>query len=124
MIDTNFKIEDKIINNEDRYITMNKGDTLAFGVAVEDQNGEPLDVDTMYFVARKNYNDVSAVFEKSIDDGIERKAQGLYTVRVSPADTASADVGLYYYSLRCGLDNDVYTVIKGVLEIDPIVKES
>ena len=126
MISTNFKIEDKIINNEDKYITMNKGDTLAFGVIIEDQNGAPLDVDTMSFVARKNYDDTMAIFEKTIGDGIERDSEGTYKVRVSPYDTDrdGVAVGLYYYSLRCGLNDDVYTVIKGVLEIDPIVSES
>ena len=39
---TNFKMEDT-------YITMVKGDTLAFGVEFEDQSGNPIDIDTAYF---------------------------------------------------------------------------
>ena len=123
MINSNYMIEDRFISNQDKYITMVKGDTVSFGVIVEDQEGTPIDVDTIVFVCKKNYNDVNSVFEKTLGDGIERKEEGTYVVRVAPADTASAEPGLYYYNLRVGLDGDKYTVMKGVLEIDPVVTD-
>lgn len=116
-----FKIEDQVINMADTYITMVKGDTLSFGISIIDNNGEPLDVDGATFVAKKNYNDVSAVFEKTLSDGITRLDAGVYSVRVAPADTADNEAGRYYYGFRVMIGNDVYTLMRGVLELEPEV---
>ena len=120
-VDKNFILEDRIINMEDRYITMVKGDTLSFGIELQDQYGAWVDVDSATFVAKKNYTDSIALFEKTLENGITRDAAGRYCVRVAPDDTADAEAGCYYYGLRVGKNNDVYTVMRGILELEPEV---
>ena len=116
-----FKIEDQVINMADTYITMVRGDTLSFGFELQDQYGNPIDIDGAVFVAKKNYNDVSAVFEKTLGSGIEKLADGVYTVRVAPEDTADNEAGRYYYGFRVIIDDDVFTLMRGVLELEPEV---
>lgn len=120
-IDKNFIIEDRCINMADRYITMVKGDTLAFGVEITDQLGAWLDIDDATFICKKNYTDALAVFEKTLGDGIEKVSDGHYSVRVAPEDTDDAEAGLYYYGFRVTKNNDVYTIMRGILELAPEV---
>jgi hypothetical protein len=116
-----FKIEDRCINMADRYITMVKGDTLAFGVELIDQFEQPIDIDDAVFVAKKNYTDADAVFEKTLGDGIEKISDGVYTVRVAPEDTADNEAGRYYYGFRVMLNGDVFTIMRGIIELEPEV---
>ena len=120
-IDKNFIIEDRCINMADRYITMIKGDTLSFGVEITDQLGAWLNIDGATFICKKNYTDVTAVFEKELNSGITKDSDGHYTVRVAPSDTSSAEPGLYYYAFRVTKGSDVYTIMRGIFEIDPEV---
>ena len=108
---TNFSMEDKII-------TMVRGDTLSFGVELVDREGNPLDVETAFFTCKKNYTDEGNVFKKSIGSGITRMDAGQYTVRVAPEDTASIEAGKYFYDFQVGLNSDVFTIMKGVLNIE------
>lgn len=116
-----FKIEDRCINMADRYITMVKGDTLAFGVELIDQFEQPIDIDDAVFVAKKNYTDAEAVFEKTLGDGIEKISDGVYSVRVAPEDTADNEAGRYYYGFRVMLNGDVFTIMRGIIELEPEV---
>lgn len=120
-VDKNFIIEDRCINMADRYITMVKGDTLSFGVEITDIEGAWLDIDAATFICKKNYTDVTAVFTKTLGSGITKASDGHYVVRVAPADTSGAEAGLYYYAFRVTKGSDVYTIMKGILELDPEV---
>lgn len=123
-VDKNFILEDRCINMADRYITMVKGDTLAFGVEIQDQYGAWMDIDDAIFVARKTYNDVTAVFEISLNNGIVKESAGHYSVRVAPEDTASAEAGRYFYQFRVMKNNDAYTIMRGIIELEPEVSGS
>lgn len=95
-------------------LTMVKGDTLAFGVEIE---GLTTDLSTAYFSVKKNTTDEEYVFQKSLSDGITKVETGKYRVRVAPADTKDEDLGTYFYDLQIGLGDDIYTVMRGKLEI-------
>ena len=111
MTRTNFKMEHE-------YITMTRGDTLSFGIEIDDQNGEALDIDDAYFTCKQNYTDDENVFQKSIGDGITRADAGQYIVRIAPEDTESIEAGKYFYDMQVGMNGDVFTIMKGVLEIE------
>lgn len=113
IIRTNFKCENS-------YITMVQGDTLSFGMELYDENGNVFDtdLDEAYLTCKQNYTDNANVFQKSLDDGITKIDDGKYTVRVAPDDTKDVEAGKYFYDLRIGVNSDVFTVLKGVLEID------
>ena len=112
---TNFKFL-----NEDKYITMTRGDTFSFGIELLDENGEAFTTDlaSAFFTCKHNHTDVANVFRKSLGDGISKIANGQYAVRVAPADTEDIEAGKYFYDLQIGVNSDVFTILKGVLEIE------
>lgn len=109
---TNFRMEDN------KFITMIKGDTLSFSVEIEDQNGNLIDVDSAYFSCKKNITDDVYLFQKVLGTGITRTEAGKYAVRVRPDETANAEAGKYFYDFQVGKNGDVFTVLKGILEIE------
>lgn len=107
---TNFKMENK-------NITMTKGDTLAFNVEVTDQNGELIEFDSAYFTCKKMSTDDENIFQKSLGDGITF-LDDCYVVRVAPEDTKYIEAGRYFYDMEIGVGDDIFTIIKGLLEIE------
>lgn len=118
-----FKIEDRCINMADKYITMVKGDTLSFGIELADETGAPVDITDAVFIARKTYNATASVFEKTLGNGITKVDDGIYSVRVAPEDTADNDAGRYYYQFKVMKNSDVYTIMRGIIELEPEVEE-
>ena len=110
---TNFKFEDS-------YITMTKGDTLSFGLELYDGNGEAFtdDLASAFFTCKQNYTDSANVFQKSLGNGITKADDGQYIVRVAPEDTIGMEAGKYFFDLQIEVDSDVFTMLKGVLEIE------
>ena len=100
----------------DYKLTLVKGDTLAFGFEVE---GITADLDTAVFSCKANPADDTALFEKDLDDGISKVSTGKYRVRVDPDDTSDIEAGRYWYKLTIGLNDDVFTILKGALIIEP-----
>lgn len=109
---TNFRLF-----NEDEYLTMTKGDTVCFGMEIDGLN-QPLD--SAYFTCKKRPTDSETVFQKTLGDGIMVVDEEYltYSVRIAPEDTRNVEAGMYYYDLQIGVNDDIYTVLKGVLEIE------
>lgn len=102
---------------------MVRGDTFAFGIEYTFDDNTTQDLDTCYFSCKKNADDENYVFQKSIDAGISKAGDNKYRVRVAPLDTASLDIGNYFYDLQIGLNNDIFTVLKGILKIEREITE-
>ena len=110
-------------NMADENITMVKGDTLSFNVILKDKEGNAVTADSAYFTCRKNISS-NPVFQKSLGNGITQ-SDGVMTVRVAPADTASIYMGgMFLYDFQIGIGSDKYTLMKGVLEIEQEVTTS
>ncbi len=107
---SNFKMENK-------NITMVRGDTLSFNVEVTDADGEIIEVDSAYFTCKKISTDDSNVFKKALGAGITQDEDGM-TVRVAPEDTRNVNAGQYFYDMQIGIGQDIFTILKGVLEIE------
>lgn len=103
---------------EDEYITMTRGDTLSFGMEIKDDSGSGVDLDTAYMTCKKSFTDETNIFKKSLEEGITKVGDGQYAVRVAPEDTKDVAVGKYFYDLEIGVNGDVFTVKKGVLELE------
>lgn len=99
----------------DTNIKMVRGDTLAFGLEFEYLSQ---DLDACYFSCKTSYSATDYVFQKSLGDGISKVEDGQYRVRVAPEDTANVTAGHYYYDLQIEVNSDVYTLMKGALEIE------
>lgn len=98
----------------DTNISMVRGDTLAFGVEFVDLDQ---DIETAFFSCRRSHEE-DLLFQKSLEDGITKVDETHYTVRVAPEDTRNLDAGKYYYDFEVGLNGDIFTILKGVLEIE------
>ena len=112
---TNFKFL-----NDDKYITMTRGDTLSFGIELLDENDEAFTTNlaSAFFTCKHNHTDATNIFRKSLGNGITRTGTGQYVVRVAPNDTKDVEAGKYFYDLQIGINSDVFTILKGVLEIE------
>lgn len=105
-------------NMQDENITMVIGDTLSFNVFVSDREGNPVMVDSAAFTCKKVVNDATGIFQKDLEDGITQDDTGMITVRVAPEDTASLYAGLYFYDMEIGVDDDIFTLLRGVLTLE------
>ena len=102
----------------DKNLKMVRGDTLAFGIEFEFDDGSIQDLDTCYFSCKQNPDDTNYIFQKSLTDGISKVANNQYRVRVAPEDTQNIELGNYYYDLQIGLNTDIFTIVKGVLKVE------
>ena len=99
----------------DNNMNMVRGDTLSFGMEFVDFDQ---DLETAFFTCKKNYDDEQPVFQKSLGNGITKIETGKYVVRIAPEDTKDIDAGKYYYDLEIGANSDIFTILKGVLDIE------
>lgn len=98
---------------------MVKGDTMAFGLEIEyDEN--PQSLEEVYFSC-KSIGDDKLLFKKALNDGISLvKSDGnklYYRVRIAPQDTKKLEIGRYHYDLEIRANGDVYTILRGILNI-------
>lgn len=110
---TNFHMEQK-------YIRMVKGDTLSFGIQIMDEEGNPFtqELDHACFTCVSFNTENKFLFQKTLADGISKVGDGEYCVRVAPEDTKYAKYGKYFYDLEIGVNNDVFTIMRGILELE------
>ena len=98
-----------------------RGDTLSFAFSVEyDENPQELEKAT--FTCRKNIDDSTPVFQKTLNNGItlvkKERNKLFYVVRIAPEDTKDIDAGRYFYDLSIELNDDVFTIFHGMLIIE------
>ena len=93
-----------------------RGDSLTFAFVVNDSTGEPLVVTEAYFSCKANTDDLEYVFQKDLSDGIEL-VNDRYNVRIAPEDTENLVAGIYYYDLEVVIDEDVYTLMIGKIDL-------
>lgn len=99
-------------------LEMTKGDTFSFGVEIVDLGQE---IEEAYFTVKNNYDDLS-LFQKSLDNGISLDHidgnNYYYTVRIAPEDTENLEPKKYYYDFEIRLNDDVFTILKGILDLE------
>lgn len=105
--------------------TIVKGDTLAFNIQLYDKNGNAFSetIENIKMACKEDYETEAVEFEKTLGDGISSTGVGQYCVRVSPSDT-DINVGRYVYDIRLKISGDVYTVMRGMIEIQADVSNN
>lgn len=93
-------------------INMARGDTCSFGLEFE---GLGQDLDSAFLTVKKNALDESPLFQKSLGEGISKKSDGVYIVRIAPEDTVELDAGQYAFDLQISVNTDVFTIMLGVI---------
>lgn len=91
-----------------------RGDSLIFSFQV---TGLSSPIESVTFSCKETSKDTNYVFQKTLDDGIESMEEGIYTVRVAPEDTKGLSIRKYSYDLEITIDQDVYTLMLGYLEL-------
>lgn len=102
-----------------------KGDTFSIGIEIEFDES-PQQLDSAYFTCKSIINN-EMCFQKSLGDGISYVKQDgnklYYRVRVEPGDTKVLEPGNYYYDLQICENEDIYTILKGILTIRSEITE-
>lgn len=96
-------------------INMVRGDTLSFGLDFENLDQ---DLTSAFFSVKVNATDDDYVFQKSLNDGIEKVNDNEYIVRVAPEDTAELEAGNYHFDLQIEANGDVFTIMIGILVLE------
>lgn len=102
-------------------IKMVRGDTLSFALKVDFDN-DAQNLDTAFFSCKTNYDDFDYIFRKSLNDGIwiieSDEKSVIYGIRVAPIDTKTLEPGNYFYDFQIGINQDIFTIQKGLLKIE------
>ena len=96
-------------------IKMVKGDTESFGFELEGVEN----LDAAYFSCKRNSQDENYLFQKSLNNGITKRAEKQYVVRITPDNTALLEPGQYWYDLEISKNGDIFTIFRGVLDLLP-----
>ena len=95
-------------------LSMVKGDSASFALEMESYE---FDLSHAFFTCRNGlYGE--QIFQKSLGNGIVKEADGLYTVIIAPYDTENVEAGEYYYDFEISYNGDVWTILKGILDIE------
>lgn len=96
-------------------IKMVKGDTESFGFELEGVEN----LDAAYFSCKRNSQDENYLFQRSLNNGITKRAENQYVVRITPDNTALLEPGQYWYDLEISKNGDIFTIFRGILELLP-----
>lgn len=96
-------------------IKMVKGDTQSFGFELEGVEN----LDAAYFSCKRNSQDENYLFQKSLNNGITKRTENQYVVRITPDNTALLEPGQYWYDLEISKNGDIFTIFRGILELLP-----
>jgi len=96
-------------------IKMVKGDTESFGFELEGVEN----LDAAYFSCKRNSQDENYLFQKSLNNGITKRAENQYVVRINPDNTALLEPGQYWYDLEISKNGDIFTIFRGILDLLP-----
>lgn len=102
-------------------IEMVKGDTMMFNFQLVGVGKQ--DLRNIRFTVRDHYDNDEVLFKCDLDDHItlvdhnKETDTRTYCVRVAPAKTETISIGRYYYDLELNIEDDIYTLMKGHLDI-------
>ena len=96
-------------------LSMIRGDTFSFDLVLSDLDGSS--IRSVFFTVKRKAADTDVVLQKTLENGISLLEETTYRVRVAPEDTTGVAAGKYAYDLQIGVENDVYTVLMGTLQI-------
>lgn len=102
-------------NYSNKNFKMVVGDTESFGFEITGVSG----IDSAFFSCKRESQDTSYLFQKSLGNGIEQRENNRFVVRVAPEDTQNLSPGQYYYDLEVGANGDVFTILRGILTLVP-----
>jgi len=100
-----------------------RGDTKNFQFKLEDINGQAIVLgngDALYLTVKKNYNTTTALFQKTIGNGIVY-IDGFYKVTINSTDTNNLSYGGYVFDIQVISNEIVKTILLGTITLTPEV---
>lgn len=101
----------------EKNIDLTRGDSWGFNFEITASDDSQVTLDACYFSCKEHPDDDEYIFQKSLDNGITALSGGGYYVKIEPADTENLEQNKYYYDLEATIGGDVYTFLKGKLNI-------
>ena len=99
--------------------TLVRGDSLQFRLNFIDTETEP---DALYFTLKDKSSDTTVIFQKSLDNGIEKvEDQISYDFYITHNDTKDLKINNYIYQILSLYGSDYETLVEGKLIITPEV---
>lgn len=99
-------------------LEMTRGDTFSFGLEIVDLGQA---ISSAYLTVKNNYDD-EPLFQKTLGNGIELEhidgEDYYYTIRIAPEDTENLEPKKYYYDFEINVNDDTFTILKGILDIE------
>lgn len=103
-------MDNTITRNFDKY----RGDTFAIRIKPTDSEYVP---DELHLSCKKRKSDTNYVFHKTIaNGGVTLDSDGWYTLKATPTDM-DLQQGQYHYDVQWDYNDDVFTVMAGMLTI-------
>ena len=96
-------------------LSMIRGDTFSFDLKLSEVDESS--IRSIFFTVKRKATDTDAVLQKSLEDGVSLLEGTIYRIRVAPEDTQGVASGKYVYDLQIGVENDIYTILMGTLQI-------
>lgn len=107
-------------NYSNKNLKMVVGDTESFGFEITGVSG----IDAAFFSCKRESQDTSYLFQKSLGDGIGQQENNRFVVRIAPEDTQNLSPGQYYYDLEVGANGDIFTILRGILTLVPEITKT
>ena len=101
-----------------RVFNVKRGDSFSFTLTFKNLQ---VDLTTLRFGVKKEYDDTSMIIEKSIGNGIDKIETGKYRVNFSASESASLEPDQYLYDLQFTLGSIVGTPLSGYILIEETV---
>ena len=99
-------------------IDLIRGDTLNIQFEIEADTVLNLESENfdVTFSLKQAASDTGYVFQKK-KDAVSELGTNIFIMRVAPEDTQSLVPGWYYYDLQLNINNDIYTIALGKLQL-------
>ena len=100
-----------------------RGDTKIFKFQIKDNNGEVLTLsaaDKLFFTVKRDPYSSTALFQKTLENGIVLKPDNYYHVTIQPSDTNQLEYGPYGYDIELKTGTGIVkTLIIGSITLTP-----
>ena len=109
----------------DRDLSIVKGNTLNFFVNFTLTDDEDIeDITEIYFSGKDKLTDSEYAFQLTLDNGITlQEGTTKFLVSLSHEITSTLEVENYYYDLTFVMNGNVFTIMKGILKVEPNVTD-
>jgi len=90
-----------------------RGDSQNLILDLVDGSGNKINLgneEMIYMTVKRNSRDEDYIFQKKLGDGIEKREDGKYIVKILPSDTNNLDYGSYGYDIELKSDSIVKTL--------------